>query len=121
MVRGLVAHEKSGYEEWGASGAIRITPSASGRGLTASLTPVWGNAGSQAERLWGAHDARGLGAGGEFDPVARLDAELGYGVGVPHTPGVLTPYTGMSLGEGSSRSIRVGTRWDLAPGDGTGD
>ena len=30
QVRALVAHEASGYEEWGASGAIRMTPSASG-------------------------------------------------------------------------------------------
>ena len=42
QVRALVAHEASGYEEWGASGAIRIAPSASGRGLTLSIAPVWG-------------------------------------------------------------------------------
>ena len=30
QVRALIAHEESGYEEWGASGAIRITPSPSG-------------------------------------------------------------------------------------------
>ena len=116
QVRGLVAHEESGYEEWGASGAIRVNPSASGRGLTASLTPVWGNTGSATERLWGAQDARGLGAAGEFEPTARMDAELGYGFGVPRTPWVVTPYTGMSLREGAGRSIQAGTRWNLAPG-----
>ena len=31
-VRGLVVHEASRYEEWGASGAIRVNPSASGLG-----------------------------------------------------------------------------------------
>ena len=116
QVRGLVAHEESGYEEWGASAAMRVSPSAPGRGLTASLTPVWGNAGSQAARLWGARDARGLGAGGEFEPSARMDAELGYGFAVAHTPGIVTPYTAMSLREGSGRHIRAGTRWNLAPG-----
>ena len=35
-VRGLVAHEASGYEEWGASGTVRIDPGASGRGLSLS-------------------------------------------------------------------------------------
>ena len=35
-VRGLVAHEASGYEEWGASGSVRIDPGASGRGLSLS-------------------------------------------------------------------------------------
>ena len=35
--RGLIMHEASGYEEWCASGAARIGPGASARGL--SLTP----------------------------------------------------------------------------------
>ena len=52
-VRTLVAHERSGYEEWGASGAIRIQPSASGRGLSVTLAPTWGAAASGVERLWG--------------------------------------------------------------------
>ena len=67
QVRMLVAHEESGYEEWGASGAIRMTPSASGRGLTLSIAPAWGRTGSATERLWSAHDARGLGADNEFE------------------------------------------------------
>ena len=65
QVRALVAHESSGYEEWGASGTIRVIRSASGRGLTFGITPVWGNAGSQAGRLWGAKDARELEPGTE--------------------------------------------------------
>ena len=93
--RGLVAHEESGYEEWGASGAIRVNPSESGRGLTFSIAPVWGSTGSQAERLWGARDAGELGPGGEFEAKARLETELGYGFGVPGTRAVMTPYTGL--------------------------
>ena len=114
--RGLVAHEESGYEEWGASGAIRVSPSASGRGLTFSIAPVWGNAGSQADRLFGARDARELEPGAEFEATGRLETELGYGIGVPGTRGVVTPYTGLSLIEGGGRTVRAGTRWDLAPG-----
>ena len=115
QVRALVAHEASGYEEWGASGAIRVNPSQSGRGLTIAIAPVWGSAGSQAERLWGARDARELGQEAEFEAEARLEAELGYGMSLPQTRGVVTPYTGLSLGEGT-RTNRVGTRWNLAPG-----
>ena len=116
QVRALVAHEESGYQEWGASGAIRVAPSASGRGLTLSLAPVWGSAGSQAERIWGARDARELGQDADFEATARLETELGYGIGVPGTRGVVTPYAGLSLSEGSSRTYRAGTRWNLAPG-----
>ena len=112
----LLAHEESGYQEWGASGAIRVTPSGSGRGLTLSIAPVWGSTGSQAERLWGARDARELGLETEFEARARLEAELGYGIGVPGTRGVATPYTGLSLGEGGQRTYRAGARWNVAPG-----
>ena len=114
-VRALVAHEESGYKEWGASGAIRVAPSASGRGLTLSLAPVWGSAGSASERLWSVHNAGELETGHDFEATARFEAELGYGMSVPRTRGVVTPYTGLSLGEGA-RTYRAGTRWNLAPG-----
>ena len=115
QVRALVAHEESGYEEWGASGAIRLSPSASGRGLTLSLAPVWGSAGSASERLWSARNAAEFGIEQEFEATTRLDAELGYGMSVPRTRGVVTPYTGLSLAEGASRRYRAGARWNLGP------
>ena len=58
QARALVAHEASDYEEWGMSGAVRVTPGASGRGLTLSIAPAWGQTGSAAERLWSARDAK---------------------------------------------------------------
>ena len=113
QVRMLVAHEESGYEEWGANGAMRITPSASGRGLTLSIAPEWGRTGSAAERLWSARDASGLGADRVFEGDARLAVDAGYGVGLGH--GVLTPYAGLTLGDAGSRTVRTGTRWQLGP------
>ena len=114
-VRMLVAHEESGYEEWGASGAIRVTPSPSGRGLTLSVAPAWGRTGSATERLWSAHDARGLGADNEFEAAGQLAMDAGYGVGLPGNRGVLTPYAGMTLGDAGARTTRIGTRWQLGP------
>ena len=116
QVRALVAHEESGYEEWGASGAIRVSPSASGRGLTFSLAPVWGNAGSASERLWSARTPGELESGNEFEATGRIETEVGYGMSIPRTRGVVTPYTGLSLAQGASRKVRVGARWNLAPG-----
>ena len=115
QVRMLVAHEESGYEEWGASGAIRVTPSASGRGLTLSIAPAWGRTGSATERLWSAHDARGLGADNEFEAAGQLAMDAGYRVGLPGNRGVLTPYAGMTLGDAGARTMRTGTRWQLGP------
>ena len=40
----------------------------------------------------------------------------GYGIGVPGTRGIVTPYAGLFLSEGSSRRYRTGARWNLAPG-----
>ena len=51
--RTLVAHEADGYDEWGASGSIRINPGASGSGLSLTVAPTWGAAGSNVEGLWG--------------------------------------------------------------------
>ena len=115
-VRVLVAHEEDGYREWGASGALRVQPSASGRGLRLALAPVWGEAASGAERLWSARDARELGPSRAFEPGGRLEAEMGYGLLVPHARGLLTPYAGLTLAGGGSQTVRTGARWDLAPG-----
>ena len=114
-VRGLVAHEESGYEEWGASGSIRLDPDASGRGLSFTLSPSWGNASSGVERLWSRHDTAGLAVDGDFEPGSRLEAELGYGMGVPGGRGVLTPYAGLALSGGGERAWRFGGRLKLGP------
>ena len=78
--RAPVAHEASGYKEWGASGAVRIDPGASGRWLSFTLKPASDNAVSAAERLWGLGDARGVAPETEFDApgqqVLSIDADL---------------------------------------------
>ena len=113
--RTLVAHEDSAYKEWGASAAIRVTPDPSGRGLTLSIAPAWGQTGSGAQRLWSARDASGLGTDSEFEATSRLDIDAGYGFGLRHSRGVLTPYAGFTLGDGGARTLRTGTRWQLTP------
>ena len=112
QVRMLVAHQDRGYEEWGASGAIRITPSASGHGLTLTIAPEWGRTGSATEQLWSAPDATALGTDRVFKRDSRLALDAGYGVGVGH--GVLTPYAGLTLGDAGSRTVRTGMRWHMA-------
>ena len=114
-VRALVAHEASGYEEWGASGAVRLQPGASGRGLSLTLNPTWGNAANDAERLWQARDASELGLAEDFEAEARLEAEFGYGFSVGGMPGVMTPYAGFTAAGSESRAVRTGARWRIAP------
>ena len=111
-VRTLIAHEDSGYEEWGASGAIRLDPGASGRGLSFHLAPSWGAASSGVDRLWSARDARGLGAGGEFAPERRIEGELGYGLPVFGGRFTGTPNARFGFSD-TTREVRIG--WRLTP------
>ena len=113
--RTLVAHEDSGYREWGAGGSVRLGPDASGRGLSLTIAPVWGTPSSGVDRLWSARDAAGLAPGGEFEAERRLEAELGYGLGAFGGHGVVTPYAGLGLAEAGDRTWRAGARWSLAP------
>ena len=113
-IRKLVAHDDTGYEEWGASGAIRIDPGTAGRGLSLTIAPTWGNAASEAEQLWSAGNAEGLVRDDDFKAESRLDAELGYRVGAPHGLGVITPYTALTLSDGNNRTWRAGARWKVS-------
>ena len=113
--RKLVAHEDSGYEEWGAGGSVRLDPGASGRGLSLTLAPVWGTPSSGVDRLWSARDAAGLVRDEDFDAERRLEGEVGYGFGAFGERGVVTPWAGLGLAEAGDRTWRAGARWSLAP------
>ena len=112
-VRGLAAHEESGYEEWGASLSVRIEPGVDGRGLSLAFAPSWGAAGGEPERLWSAPGS--LMPDRAFSATRRLDAEVGYGLGAPGTVGVVTPWAGFGLEEKGARSWRGGARWKVSP------
>ena len=94
---------------------IRVSPDTSGRGLTLSIAPQWGQTASAAGRLWGAHDASGLGSDSEFKAGKSLRLDAGYGVGLAGNRGVFTPYAGMTLGDNAERTVRTGARWQLNP------
>ncbi len=99
----LVVHG-SEVEEWGLSGTVQLDPGASGRGLSLSLRPAWGENGRGFDRLW----ERARGAADEAR--GRLDAEMGYGVEVFGGRGVLTPHVGVTLAGDGGRRVRAGLR-----------
>ena len=114
-MRALVAHQESSYEEWGASGSVRIDPGASGRGLSLTVAPALGAAPSGVERLWSQSEARDLAGGASSETRGRPNAEIGYGMGLSRAGGVLMPYTGVSLSGSSERTLRLGARWRPVP------
>ena len=118
--RMLAAHADSNYEEWGASATARLDPGERGRGLSLSLSPTIGSAGSATDRLWGAHDAHGFAPGGEFEAARGLRAEAGYGLSLLGDRFTGTPNLGFGLADGGARDYRIG--WRLIPAlvDGSG-
>ena len=109
-VRGLLAHEDAHYQEWGASGTVRLAPGQQGQGLAVTLAPTWGAVQSGVEGLWSRQTTQGLAPAAQRAQNGQLAAEVGYGFTAFNT-GVLTPYAGTVLAEGAARTYRVGARW----------
>ena len=109
-VRTLLSHSGD-YEETGVSGLVRIAPGGSGQGLALVVQPAWGQTGSGVNQLW----ENGVAAGVSPDSQARLNAEVGYGLGAAPGMGVVTPYAGLGLAGEGAQWWRMGARWQLAP------
>ncbi len=109
-VRGLLAHEDEDYQEWGASGMVRLAPGANGKGLALTLAPTWGAARSGIDGLWSRQTTQGLAPQKTRGKAGRLTTDVGYGMPAPFGTGILTPYVGTVLAEGRTRTYRAGTR-----------
>ena len=113
--RVLAAYEED-YEEWGASGLIRLDPGLDRQGLSFSLVPSYGQTASGVQRLWD----QGLpqGAPTTQAPTGRLEAEVGYGLVAFAGQGLVTPYSAVILGGGTQQYPRgqsTGARPGVAP------
>ena len=120
--RGLIAHEASGFREWGASVSFGFDPRPeTERGLALSLTQSWGASPSGGmDALLGRETLAGLAAnddGGRFEASSRLEGELGYGVAAFGGAFTGTPNIGFGLSD-NARDYRLGWRLTSAvPGD----
>ena len=99
------------YKEKGVSGMVRLAPGATGQGLSLAVEPAWGRPASGVRRLW----ESGVATGASPDNRARLNAEIGYGLGAAPGLGVVTPYAGLGLAGEGARAWRAGARWRIAP------
>ena len=95
------------------SGLVRIGPAASGRGLALSVQPAWGQTASGVHQLW--QNGISGGASPADQAAARLNTEIGYGLGVAPGMGVVTPYAGLGLAGEGAQWWRMGARWQLVP------
>ena len=106
-IRTLLAGE---YDEWGADFVVRLSPQ-SGQGLSLTLHPVWGKTQSVADKLW--DDGASEITSGDTALRGSVDTEVGYGLAATMfgSPGLLTPYTGMTAQDGGSSRLRLGGRF----------
>ncbi len=113
--RTLAAHEGD-VEEWGVSGSARLSPGSGGRGLSLTLSPRWGASESGLARLWDEGMTGGASSGDDTDAdTARLEAEVGYGIGFREGSGLATPHAGVGYGNDGARRYRLGTRFAFGP------
>ena len=103
--RVLLVHAASQFREWAASGLVRLTPETGGQGLSFSLQPAWGVTQTGPDALWNAALPNTA-----TTPRGRVTAELGYGLPAFGGRGLLTPYAGADLTQGTGRTYRVGVR-----------
>ena len=111
--RALLAHEDGSYEEWGLGGSVQVDPGRLRRGLSLRLDTDWGITDSRAEALWQRQGTAGLARQHGRDQGGRVRAEWSYGLDVPWTYGILTPYSSVELADGGNRILRLGWRFVL--------
>ena len=83
-----------------------------GRGLALRLDSGWGMTDSGAEALWQRQSAVGMTRQHGTPAEGRITAEMGYGLDVPYSYGILTPYSSVELA-GGGRTLRLGWRFEL--------
>ena len=115
--QGLLAHQDSSFQDWGAGVFVPVRPL---RLLPAGIWAVTANCafvGVCFKRIQRpvvtAHD-RGPGDG--MKVLIREDDstwELSYGMGALDGQGLFTPYAGLSLADGATRTTRLGGRLRL--------
>ena len=110
--RGLLAHEESGYDEWGVGGSLSLEPDSAGRGLSLRLGSSYGTTASGTEALWTRRDVAGLAPDQDAVPGMRFGAELGYGLNAVDGRGILTPYAGFER-QAAESAWRLGSRLAL--------
>ena len=111
--RGLIAHEASGFREWGASASLTWDPRpTTDRGLALRLRQSWGGSPTGGmDALLGRETLAGLAANddGGTASAGRFEAELGFGLPLFDGGFTGTPNLGIGFSE-TGRDYRVGWR-----------
>ena len=110
--RYLIAHQHADFEDWGASVRLRFDPGMRNRGLSLSLSPVWGNPHSRVNDLWNNNHMPSATRIGLSQPQ-QFHMEIGYGLPVRGKDDLLTSYGGLSASGQGATHYRIGSRLKL--------
>ena len=108
--RTLAMHGAEGYSETGVAASLFLTPKASGRGLTLSLTPRRGRVAATSD-LW--RGTRPLPNRAGTDAAWSFDGRIGYGFGLRAKQGTVTPFAETATGAHGDR-LRLGVGYESA-------
>ena len=114
--RYLLAHEESGFDDWGLSLALELDPGAAGLGPSLTLAPTWGDPTSQAHSLWRSERMLGKARRGPEERMRRpdrLDVEFGYGFATWGNQGLHKLYSAVSSGGANGQRYRLGWRMEM--------
>lgn len=109
--RALLAHEDGSYEEWGLQGSVQVDPGRIGRGLSLRFDTGWGIADRGAEALWLRQEPAVLARQHGRAHGGRIRTEWSYGLDIPWTNGIQTPYGSVELADRDIRILRLGWRF----------
>ena len=112
----LLAVSDDATREWGVELEAGYDPGVRGRGIAFDLFSGYGVAGSTAGGLWEREMARSALFTHSFEPRARQEMRLGYGLALGGGRGLLTPYVGHALSGADDRRTHLGATWSLGEG-----
>ena len=109
--RVLALNSADDYEEYGVSATVSVLPRTDGLGVSLSLAPAWGSAGTASASEFRRDDDFLASVSAPHERAGMsLNSRLGYGVAV--ASGRLTPFGEFSLRDGDRRKSRMGIRFD---------
>ena len=111
-VRKLLVHSSTGYDEWGASLQLRLTPHTDGSGFSASLRRDWGAEVDNTDRLW--DDQRLSQIGSDLAVKENIEIHMGYGIALPNRPAMLTPFAEFAE-QSTLQRVHLGVRLTSEP------
>ncbi len=106
----LLAHEESGFKQWGASLNLSFDRGVRGQGLQFLLAPSWGTPAMGAEGIWMSGRTTEAFLADDFGQGMTLETRLAYAMELTRRRGLLTFFGELGKSGEFAPSLRLGTQ-----------